>query len=88
MEEKRWSRVACREQAAGSTGRTRTNISAGGDGGAEARGPACNTATLTGHVSSLTKDFKKPLKLLNSNGFEYLPIGAYAVNICGYARTT
>jgi len=36
----------------------------------------------------LPRDFKKFLKLLNSNGVEYLLIGGYAVSIHGYMRAT
>lgn len=39
-------------------------------------------------IPSLPKDFKEFLKLLDSNGVEYLLIGGYAVNIHGYVRTT
>jgi hypothetical protein len=37
---------------------------------------------------SLPDDFKEFLKLLDSNGVEYLLIGGYAVNVHGYVRTT
>ncbi|HXR36137.1 MAG TPA: nucleotidyltransferase [Candidatus Binataceae bacterium] len=36
----------------------------------------------------LPTDFKEFLRLLNSNGAEYLVIGGYAVNYHGYPRTT
>jgi hypothetical protein len=36
----------------------------------------------------LPPDFKEFLRLLNSNGVEYLVIGGYAVNYYGYARAT
>ena len=36
----------------------------------------------------LPTDFKEFLRLLNSNGAEYLVIGGYAVNFHGYPRTT
>ena len=36
----------------------------------------------------LPDDFKEFLKLLASNGVEYLLIGGYAVNLHGYVRTT
>lgn len=36
----------------------------------------------------LPPDFKEFLKLLNSNGVEYLLIGGYAVNYYGYPRAT
>jgi len=36
----------------------------------------------------LPPDFKEFLRLLNSNGVEYLLIGGYAVNYYGYARAT
>jgi hypothetical protein len=39
-------------------------------------------------IPSLPHDFKEFLKLLGSNGVEYLLIGGYAVNIHGYVRTT
>jgi hypothetical protein len=39
-------------------------------------------------IPSLPGDFKEFLKLLNSNGVEYLLIGAYAVGIHGYVRAT
>ena len=39
-------------------------------------------------IPSLPDDFKEFLKLLASNGIEYLLIGGYAVNIHGYVRTT
>jgi hypothetical protein len=39
-------------------------------------------------IPSLPHDFKEFLKLLGSNGIEYLLIGGYAVNIYGYVRTT
>jgi hypothetical protein len=39
-------------------------------------------------IPSLPDDFKEFLKLLASNGVEYLLIGGYAVNIYGYVRTT
>jgi hypothetical protein len=39
-------------------------------------------------IPSLPDDFKEFLKLLGSNGIEYLPIGGYAVNVYGYVRTT
>lgn len=39
-------------------------------------------------IPSLPQDFKEFLKLLGSNGVDYLPIGGYAVNIHGYVRTT
>lgn len=37
---------------------------------------------------TLEKDFKEFLRLLNSNGVEYLLIGGYAVGIHGYVKTT
>lgn len=37
---------------------------------------------------SLPDDFREFLKLLDSNGVEYLLIGGYAVNVHGYVRTT
>ena len=39
-------------------------------------------------IPSLPHDFKEFLKLLGSNGVEYLLIGGYAVNVHGYVRTT
>jgi hypothetical protein len=39
-------------------------------------------------IPSLPDDFKEFLKLLGSNGIEYLLIGGYAVNVYGYVRTT
>jgi hypothetical protein len=36
----------------------------------------------------LPPDFKEFLKLLNSNKVEYLVVGGYAVNYCGYPRAT
>ena len=39
-------------------------------------------------IPSLPDDFKEFLKLLGSNGVEYLLIGGYAVNLHGYVRTT
>jgi hypothetical protein len=39
-------------------------------------------------IPSLPADFKEFLKLLGSNGVEYLLIGGYAVNLHGYVRTT
>jgi hypothetical protein len=39
-------------------------------------------------IASLADDFKEFLKLLGSNGVEYLLIGGYAVNLHGYVRTT
>jgi hypothetical protein len=39
-------------------------------------------------IPSLPDDFKEFLKLLGSNGVEYLLIGGYAVNVYGYVRTT
>jgi len=39
-------------------------------------------------IPSLPDDFKEFLKLLASNGVDYLLIGGYAVNIHGYVRTT
>jgi len=39
-------------------------------------------------IPSLPQDFKEFLKLLDSNGVDYLLIGGYAVNIHGYVRTT
>jgi hypothetical protein len=36
----------------------------------------------------LAKDFKEFLKLLNSNGVEYLLVGGHAVGIHGYVRAT
>jgi hypothetical protein len=39
-------------------------------------------------IPSLPHDFKEFLKLLGSNGVEYLLIGGYAVNVYGYVRTT
>lgn len=39
-------------------------------------------------IPRLADDFKEFLKLLNSNGVEYLPIGGYAVGIYGYVRAT
>ena len=39
-------------------------------------------------IPSLPDDFKEFLKLLASNGVEYLLIGGYAVNVHGYVRTT
>jgi aminoglycoside-2''-adenylyltransferase len=37
---------------------------------------------------ALARDFKEFLKLLDSNGVEYLLIGGYAVGIYGYIRAT
>ncbi len=37
---------------------------------------------------SLPQDFKEFLKLLNSNGVEYLLIGGYAVGVHGHVRAT
>ena len=37
---------------------------------------------------NLLPDFKEFLRLLNSNGVEYLLIGGYAVGYYGYARAT
>jgi hypothetical protein len=37
---------------------------------------------------ALARDFKEFLKLLNSNGVEYLLIGGYAVGIYGHIRAT
>lgn len=37
---------------------------------------------------SLARDFKDFLKLLNSNGIEYLVVGGYAVGHYGYLRAT
>jgi hypothetical protein len=39
-------------------------------------------------ILRLADDFKEFLKLLNSNGVEYLLIGGYAVGIYGYVRAT
>jgi hypothetical protein len=39
-------------------------------------------------IPRLAGDFKEFLKLLNSNGVEYLLIGGYAVGIYGYVRAT
>ena len=39
-------------------------------------------------IPSLPDDFKEFLKLLGSNGVDYLLIGGYAVNVHGYVRTT
>jgi len=39
-------------------------------------------------LPALAKDFKEFLKLLNSNGVEYLLIGGYAVAIHGHIRAT
>lgn len=39
-------------------------------------------------LPALPRDFKEFLKLLNSNGVEYLLIGGYAVAIHGYVRAT
>jgi hypothetical protein len=39
-------------------------------------------------IPSLPDDFKEFLKLLGSNGVEYLLIGGYAVNVHGCVRTT
>lgn len=39
-------------------------------------------------IPTLVRDFKEFLKSLNSNGVEYLLIGAYAVGIHGYVRAT
>lgn len=36
----------------------------------------------------LPPDFKEFLRLLNSNGVEYLVVGGYAVNHYGYSRAT
>jgi hypothetical protein len=37
---------------------------------------------------TLARDFKEFLRLLNSNGVEYLLIGGYAVGIYGFIRAT
>jgi hypothetical protein len=39
-------------------------------------------------IPSLPHDFKEFLKLLGSNGVDYLLVGGYAVNVYGYVRTT
>jgi len=39
-------------------------------------------------IPQFADDFKEFLKLLNSNGVEYLLIGGYAVGIHGYVRAT
>jgi len=39
-------------------------------------------------IPALASDFKEFLKLLNSNGVEYLLIGGYAVGIYGHIRAT
>src|SRR5580700_3066089 len=39
-------------------------------------------------IPRLADDFKEFLRLLNSNGVEYLLIGGYAVGVHGYVRAT